>query len=123
MVATPTFFHLFCYGTLKRGNKRSIENCYPDVQFVEKLTLTGFTLYKMPFRDVPVMVMASGEGNVVHGEVYLVSDEVLKQLDIREGVQKGWYTRVFRIPEGVYVYLWEHPTLFFKHIGDTFTVR
>ena len=112
---------VFCYGTLKRGNKRSIENCYPYVQFVERLTLTEFTLYKMPFRDVPVMVRS--RGNVVHGEVYLVSDEVLKQLDIREGVRKGWYKRVFRIPEGVYVYLWEHTTLFFKHLGSTFTIK
>lgn len=115
-----TFTPIFCYGTLKRGHKRSMENCYKDVKFVEELTLSDVTLYKMPFRDVPVLVRS--RGNVVHGEVYLVSDEALKQLDIREGVHKGWYKRVFRIPEGVYVYFWEHTTLFFKHIGETFNI-
>ena len=107
---------LFVYGTLKRGNRRSLDKMYKDVKFLIEIILCDYTLYKMPFRNVPVMVPAPGKKVV--GELWKIPVSLLDTLDKREGVAKGWYTR--RRMGAFYVYLWEHTTLFFRHLGERF---
>ena len=107
---------LFVYGTLKRGNRRSLGNMYNKTQFLTELTIGDYTLYKMPFRNAPVMVKAKGKK--VKGELWKIPQELLKTLDCREGTEKGWYTRVEIA--GFQVYIWKHHTWFFKHLGESF---
>ena len=107
---------LFVYGTLKRHSPRSLYK-YPGTAFINEATALGYTLYKMPFRKVPVMVPK--HGHKVQGEVWQIPMSLLETLDKREGVKTGWYTRELIL--GMFqAYLWKHTTLFFKHIGERF---
>jgi gamma-glutamylcyclotransferase (GGCT)/AIG2-like uncharacterized protein YtfP len=71
--------YLFVYGTLKRGGSRHwlIE----DFPFLGRARAKGFVLYDLC--SFPAMVPGAG---VVYGEVYEVSEEVIKALDWVEGV-------------------------------------
>ena len=112
---------IFVYGTLKRGSGRSMEKSFPTAEYLGPMVVRGYTLYKQPFRHVPVMIRR--KGCYVKGELYLVNDGILKELDKREGESKGWYTRVYDEKFDMYAYLWEHTTLFFRYLGHSFEVR
>jgi len=80
--------YLFVYGTLKRGfwNNRLLS----DSRFIG----TGKTIdqYPMVCRGVPFLINHAGLGHRVLGEVYSVSDAVLKSTDRLEG-HPDWYER------------------------------
>ena len=117
----PRIYKVFCYGTLKSNHPRSMTASYPTAKFLTKYFLRNHTLYKMPFRDAPVMVPKLD--SVVIGEIYAVDESTLKKLDEREGVHTGWYTREYIKELDVYVYMWKHSVVFFKHIGPIFFHR
>jgi gamma-glutamylcyclotransferase (GGCT)/AIG2-like uncharacterized protein YtfP len=70
--------YLFVYGTLKRGGSRHW--ILQDFPFLGRAKVKGFVLYDLG----PYPAMTVGDG-VVYGEVYEVSEEVIKALDFVEG--------------------------------------
>ncbi len=107
---------LFVYGSLKSDSKTSLLNTFPKAIFIQNYQLREHILYKQPFRNVSVMVKTNDKLDYVIGEIYLVNDEILKQLDIREGTKWNWYRRT-EIGE-MSTYIWNHTTIFFKRIGN-----
>ncbi|WP_424160298.1 gamma-glutamylcyclotransferase family protein [Thermocrinis sp.] len=79
MIGLNTKTYLFVYGTLKRGGTRNwLLEGFP---FLGRAKAKGFVLYDLgPF---PAMVPGAG---LVYGEVYEVSEEILRDLDWIEGV-------------------------------------
>jgi len=81
--------HLFVYGTLMRGESRhrhlERETFVADVQ-----SAAGYRLYVAG--DYPALV-ENAEGGSVVGELWLVSDAALRDLDDVEGVEEGLYAR------------------------------
>ena len=82
---------VFVYGTLKRGG--SNHAWLASQQFLGAArTAPGFTLYLLG--DYPGMVRVANDQAGVTGEVWLVDDACLQQLDELEGVAEGLYERV-----------------------------
>ncbi len=79
MVEGLALNYLFVYGTLKRGGSRHW--ILEDFPFLGRARAKGFVLYDLgPY---PAMVPEDG---LVYGEVYEVSEEILRDLDWVEGV-------------------------------------
>lgn len=75
---------IFVYGTLKRGFRNHV--LLSDSKFLaEVVTKPLYLLYDCgPY---PCLVKAKdGKGNSIHGEAYLVDDNVMTRLDRLEGV-------------------------------------
>ena len=70
---------VFVYGTLMKG--RSASHYMEDADFLGKATLPGYAMYDLGW--YPGILPA--EDFSVHGEVYLVSQEMLKDMDRYEG--------------------------------------
>ena len=82
---------IFVYGTLKRGG--SNHALLAGQQFLgAACTAPGYILYLLG--DYPGMVRAANDQAGVTGEVWLVDDACLQQLDELEGVAEGLYERV-----------------------------
>lgn len=82
---------VFVYGTLKRGGDNHAHLAYQ--QFLgEARTPPGYTLYSLG--DYPGMVRAADDTAGVTGELWVVDDSCLQQLDLLEGVAEGLYERV-----------------------------
>lgn len=82
---------VFVYGTLKRGGRN--HTLLAGQQFLSPArTPPGFTLYSLG--DYPGLVRAAGDQTGVTGELWLVDDACLQQLDELEGVDDGLYERV-----------------------------
>lgn len=81
---------LFVYGTLKRGG--SNHAFLAGQKFLgEARTQAGFTLYSVG--DYPGMVRAPGDTAGVTGELWVVDDACLAELDRLEGLDEGLYER------------------------------
>jgi gamma-glutamylaminecyclotransferase len=81
---------LFIYGTLKRGG--SNHAFLADQRFLGTVrTAPGFTLYSLG--DYPGMVRAPGDTAGVTGELWVVDDACLAELDRLEGLGEGLYER------------------------------
>jgi gamma-glutamylcyclotransferase (GGCT)/AIG2-like uncharacterized protein YtfP len=81
---------IFVYGTLKRGG--SNHALLAGQQFLgAACTAPGYILYLLG--DYPGMVRAANDQAGVTGEVWLVDDACLQQLDELEGVAEGLYER------------------------------
>lgn len=81
---------IFVYGTLKRGG--SNHAWLAGQQFLGAArTSPGYTLYSLG--DHPGMVRAANDQAGVTGELWLVDDACLWQLDELEGVAEGLYER------------------------------
>jgi gamma-glutamylcyclotransferase (GGCT)/AIG2-like uncharacterized protein YtfP len=78
---------IFVYGTLKRGLSNAAQL---DGAVFERVaaTASGYALHMVS--GYPAM--SRSETGVVHGELYIVSDEHLRRLDEFEGVPE-WYQR------------------------------
>jgi gamma-glutamylcyclotransferase (GGCT)/AIG2-like uncharacterized protein YtfP len=78
---------VFVYGSLRRGqgNNRLLHTS----EFVDNATVCG-RLYSLG--GFPGLRLDDAEGNVV-GEVWLVDDDTLAELDRLEGVAVGFYER------------------------------
>ncbi len=81
---------LFVYGTLKRGC-RSHARLAHQAYLGDAQTEPGFQLYRLS--GYPGLVRAPLTSDAVTGEVYLVDDSCLRELDEFEGVSEGLYTR------------------------------
>ena len=90
--------NLFVYGTLKKGhgNHYLIESC----KQITKGYIEGFQMVSamIPF------VWYGNQNDKVYGEVYEVSDFIIKQLDILEG-HPNFYQRTWLENYGFYIYL------------------
>ena len=87
----PTRRHVFVYGTLRRGDERDITRLRPAPHFVGMASVPG-ALYHLGL--YPGMVLG-GPGCVI-GEVYEISTELERQLDVIEEVwpqQTGEYSK------------------------------
>jgi len=87
------FKYLFVYGSLKKGFKN--ESILKDCTFlstcstIEKYEMYPTLDYAFPFLFVSDREIAKN----VKGELYKVDDELLKKLDIFEGIDYDFYTR------------------------------
>jgi len=79
---------IFVYGTLKQG---FINNFYlSNSKFICKAKLRDYELYNLVEAGYPFVIKGKG---TVNGEVYEVSDIVLKKLDELEGIEWGLYEK------------------------------
>jgi gamma-glutamylaminecyclotransferase len=80
---------VFVYGTLKKG----FPNHDRYMASAEKLgnyqTDDNYPLVLIGERYVPCMINAPGAGKQVEGELYAVTDDCLKRLDVLERVNKA----------------------------------
>jgi len=89
---------LFVFGTLKQGfpNYHLNQGRRIDGEFI---TLEAYPLYLVGQRYSPWMMDAPGKGSNVTGELYLVDDQQLKQLDRLERIHAddGYRRRMIRV--------------------------
>lgn len=113
---------LFVYGTLKRGGGNHA--FLAGQRFLgEARTAPGYTLYSLG--DFPGMVRAPGDTAGVTGELWVVDDACLAELDELEGLDEGHYERIDVIlapnhlasSAQTYLYLRPHDGL--TPVGDT----
>ena len=87
----PQELHVFVYGTLRRGEANDINRLQPAPRLLGLARLRG-SLYDLgPYPGV----ILGGEG-WVQGEVYAITPELERQLDVIEAVapvSSGEYTR------------------------------
>lgn len=82
---------IFVYGTLKRGGGNHA--FLAGQRFLgEARTVPGLTLYSLG--EYPGMVRAPGDTAGVTGELWMVDDPCLAELDRLEGLAEGLYERV-----------------------------
>ncbi|MDI1339042.1 gamma-glutamylcyclotransferase family protein [Polaromonas sp.] len=85
----PASRHVFVYGTLRRGDVRDITRLRPAPQFVGLASVAGMLYDLGPYPGVVL-----GGSARVTGEVYAISAELERQLDVIEEVwpqQTGEY--------------------------------
>src|SRR5262245_47499756 len=89
---------IFVYGTLKRGLSNAGQ--LDGARFERTVaTAVGYVLHMVD--GYPAM--SRSERGVVHGEIYVVSEEHLSRLDVFEGVPE-WYQRaVIELEDGTTV--------------------
>jgi gamma-glutamylaminecyclotransferase len=81
--------HLFIYGTLMGGESR--HRHLAGSEFVAAArTRPGFRMFDCG--DYPALVTAT-PGQIITGELWLVSDDTLRILDDVEGIDEGLYAR------------------------------
>src|SRR5918992_3224321 len=68
---------VFVYGTLRRGNARSMSVRFPNSKYIADAKVTG-SLYDLG--AYPGLLLDESKSSVI-GEVYEVDDEILKELD------------------------------------------
>lgn len=92
-MTTSTWHNVFVYGTLmqKAGTIRSLSKFGPDAEFVSD-TMTSSESFDMLNLGHFPGVIDSASGHRVAGELWRVTSEVFKQLDIIEGYP-DFYTR------------------------------
>lgn len=73
--------HVFVYGTLRRGQQRDINRLQPAPRWLGKASVQGL-MYQLG--EYPGVVL--GAAGLVHGEVYAISAELERQLDVIEEV-------------------------------------
>lgn len=116
---------VFVYGTLKRGggNHAFLAN----QRFLgEARTAPGFTLYSLG--DYPGMVRAPGDTAGVTGELWVIDDDCLAELDRLEGLDEGLYERIDvvlapnHLASSAQTYLYARPHHGLAPVGDTWPV-
>jgi len=81
---------MFVYGTLKQAHSRYrylVGQRYLGIG----VTTPSYRMHQLSGH--PALVEPSDEGSHVHGELYEVDEECLKQLDVVEAVAHGLYER------------------------------
>lgn len=116
---------VFVYGTLKRGGSNHAflagQRYLGDAR-----TAPGFTLYSLG--DYPGMVRAPGDTTGVTGELWVVDDGCLAELDRLEGLDEGLYERIDvilapnHLAASAQTYLYARPHHGLPPIGDTWPV-
>ncbi len=82
--------YLFVYGTLKKGKARHEILEEHNAEFVDYAILEGYDMYDTGY--YPAIAIVKGKG-IIHGEVYLVSDELIEILDAIEGTNYNLFNR------------------------------
>lgn len=79
---------LFVYGTLKKGfaNDRYLTEAG---LLGEYRTLRPYPLVVMPPWHVPCLFERPGRGHVVHGELYIIDDAIMRHTDELEGIHRA----------------------------------
>lgn len=116
---------VFLYGTLKRGGSNHLfiarQRYLGDAR-----TVPGFTLYSLG--DYPGMVRAPGDTRGVTGELWVVDDNCLAELDRLEGLDEGLYERIDvllapnHLAGSAQAYLYLHPHQGLAPVGDHWPV-
>jgi gamma-glutamylaminecyclotransferase len=116
---------IFVYGTLKRGG--SNHAFLASQRFLgDTRTAPGFTLYSLG--DYPGMVRAPGDTAGVTGELWVVDDACLAELDRLEGLDEGLYERIDvilapnHLASSAQTYLYTRPHHGLSPVGDTWPV-
>jgi gamma-glutamylaminecyclotransferase len=114
---------VFVYGTLKRG--QSNHHWIAGQRYLGPAkTLESYALYDLG--GYPGMIEMQ-EGESIHGELWLVDDTTLAQLDILEGVAEREYHRALvrlqppNQDSGAITYLWLPPVDQGARIGPQWT--
>jgi gamma-glutamylcyclotransferase (GGCT)/AIG2-like uncharacterized protein YtfP len=82
---------VFVYGTLKEGF--SNHRCLGDSTLVGRgTTVKNYRMFTNGFFPMLTAILP-GEGYRIRGEVYDVTESILKRLDLLEGVGSGLYRR------------------------------
>ncbi len=81
---------VFVYGTLRRGDARSMSVRFPDSKFIAEAQVSG-SLYDLG--AYPGLLLNESNSSVL-GEVYEVDDETLKKLDDFEASSYYWRKQV-----------------------------
>jgi len=68
---------LFVYGTLKSGH-RNHNHWLSGMSKVAEGYIEGYDMYDLPSAGYPLIAAGNGQ---VHGELYVVSDELITRLD------------------------------------------
>jgi gamma-glutamylcyclotransferase (GGCT)/AIG2-like uncharacterized protein YtfP len=90
-----TMPRIFVYGTLKRGLSNAAQL---DGAVFERAAVTASGYALSVVSGYPAM--ARSEAGVVHGELYVVSDEHLRRLDEFEGVPEWYQREVITLDDG-----------------------
>ena len=97
------FKHLvFVYGTLKKGEPNHYLIQPGSTSGKSILIGTGHTQNKFPLviatkYNIPYLLDATGNGNVVTGEIYSVDQALLDNLDVLEDIPKHYQRRFEKI--------------------------
>jgi gamma-glutamylcyclotransferase (GGCT)/AIG2-like uncharacterized protein YtfP len=115
--------NLFVYGTLMRGG--GLDSQLGDSPNIGRCMVRG-RLYDLgSFPGLKLDVLARNDW--VYGELYRVTEEVLKRLDVVEGVEAGMYSRRQLVATGFDAYeeeqwscrrLWLEPALAYVYEGS-----
>ena len=81
---------VFVYGTLRRGQARSMSIRFPNSEYIVDAKVNG-KLYDLG--AYPGLLL-NASNSVVTGEVYEVDDETLNKLDEFEGASNYWRKQV-----------------------------
>ena len=115
----PSTITLFVYGTLKRGCRN--HGAMRGAEFVgEAWTTPGYLLVNCG--SYPGLVRAGNQqaGMAIHGELYLVSEEKLAELDRFEGVPLEYVRETIGLADGseAETYFYALPVAGLKMLGD-----
>jgi gamma-glutamylaminecyclotransferase len=87
-------YNVFVYGTLKEGFANFGINAGLRIPGVF-LTVQRYPLFIIGSYFLPWLVNQPGSGQQVLGQVFQVSEQVLRDMDVLEQIDDdGWYTRV-----------------------------
>lgn len=81
---------VFVYGTLRRGEARSMSVRFPNARFIAEAKVSG-SLYDLG--AYPGLLL-NESNSLVTGEAYEVDDETLNELDEFEGASNYWRKQV-----------------------------
>jgi gamma-glutamylcyclotransferase (GGCT)/AIG2-like uncharacterized protein YtfP len=94
-----TRYRVFVYGTLKRGGR--LHGCMDmegpkggTTRFIDEYTLGDVEMYNLGWYPG----IKQRAGGKVHGELYSVTEDVLKRLDRVEGAPFLYSRKVFNVP-------------------------
>tara|TARA_R110000744_G_scaffold100305_2_gene193341 strand:- start:6183 stop:6803 length:621 start_codon:yes stop_codon:yes gene_type:complete len=82
--------NVIVYGTLKRNGRFS--DYLKESKFIKRVNVSEFKMYDSGY-GFP-FIINGGKEDVIYGELYEVSDRVLRSLDIVENTEGGLYKRV-----------------------------
>lgn len=123
---------VFVYGTLKRGyrNHRLLTVGYYQgsdqrtvISSLGPATMKGYTLLQIPSGGFPCAVPA--RGGRVHGELYLVSPDVMRKLDLLEDAPNMYRREAGWTEDGrlAVIYVWNLDVSDLRPVGEEWPLK
>lgn len=84
---------LFLYGTLKSGQRLNSSYLAHGEAICDAKTFAEYQLFDNHGAFPYMIHAATGLGNIIQGEVWLIDDITLKGIDNLEGTAQNWYKR------------------------------